>query len=138
MIDIHKYDSIINKKYIKSNERKNMTIEQRSLQFAPFSALSGYDDEVRETERLTEKKIILSEEKQETLNRKLIEIDENIDDLISITVTYFTKDLKKEGGKYKEKTAKVKKVDKLQKKIIFMDNEKIDIEDIVEIEINNR
>lgn len=138
MIDIHKYDSIINKKYIKSNERKNMTIEQRSLQFAPFSALSGYDDEVRETERLTEKKIILSEEKQETLNRKLIEIDENIDDLINITVTYFTKDLKKEGGKYKEKTAKVKKVDKLQKKIIFMDNEKIDIEDIVEIEINNR
>ncbi len=138
MIDIHKYDSIINKKYIKSNERKNMTIEQRSLQFAPFSALSGYDDEVRETERLTEKKIILSEEKQETLNRKLIEIDENIDDLISITVTYFTKDLKKEGGKYKEKTAKVKKVDKLQKKIIFMDNEKIDMEDIVEIEINNR
>ena len=133
MIDIHKYDSIINKKYIKSNERKNMTIEQRSLQFAPFSALSGYDDEVRETERLTEKKIILSEEKQETLNRKLIEIDENIDDLISITVTYFTKDLKKEGGKYKEKTAKVKKVDKLQKKIIFMDNEKIDMEDIVEI-----
>lgn len=138
MTDIHKYDSIINKKYIKSNERKNMTIEQRSLQFAPFSALSGYDDEIKETERLTEKKIILSEEKQETLNRKLIEIDENIDDLISITVTYFTKDLKKEGGKYKEKTAKVKRVDKLQKKIIFMDNEKIDIEDIVEIEINNK
>ena len=35
-----------------------MSIEQRSAQFAPFAALTGYDEAVKETARRTDKKIV--------------------------------------------------------------------------------
>ena len=37
-------------------------MQERAAQFSPFAALSGYDDAVKETARLTEELIRLSED----------------------------------------------------------------------------
>ena len=44
----HKYDDIIKLEHHVSKIHPRMSIEARSAQFAPFSAVTGYEDEVSE------------------------------------------------------------------------------------------
>ena len=128
------YDDIINLPHHVSTKRKQMSIEARSAQFAPFAALTGYDEKVKETSRLTEKKHILDEDQKEILNNKLMYILENIESKPEITFTYFVKDNKKSGGKYEEKTGIVRKINMVEQYIQFTDRTKIKINDIISIE----
>ena len=48
-----------------------MSLENRSAQFAPFSALEGYEDAVSEEARITENKISLSEDEKEQISESL-------------------------------------------------------------------
>lgn len=43
------YEDIINMPYKKSTKHKHMSIEARAAQFAPFAALTGFDEAVEET-----------------------------------------------------------------------------------------
>ena len=56
-----KYSDIINMKHHVSKKHKQMSIEARAAQFAPFAALTGYEDSVKETARVTNKRIENSE-----------------------------------------------------------------------------
>ena len=47
-----------------------MPMLDRAAQFSPFAALTGYDDAIHETARLTNDKVDLSEEEKETLDMK--------------------------------------------------------------------
>ena len=128
------YDDIINLPHHVSKKRPQMTIVQRSAQFAPFAALAGYDDAVKETARLTDRKIELEDGQKEILNNKLLYILENIDSKPEVTFTYFVKDTKKSGGNYKEKTGIVRKIDMIEHYIQFIDKSKININDLIIIE----
>ena len=59
MIEMKKniYEDIINLPHHVSTKHPQMSIEQRSAQFAPFAALVGYNEEITETGRLFEKKV---------------------------------------------------------------------------------
>lgn len=127
------YDDIINLPHHESKYYPKMSLDKRSAQFAPFDALEGYSEEVYETERITEKKIIIDEEKKEILNSKLNIIKNSSD--IEVTFTYFVKDIKKEGGNYKRKTGYVKKIDIYKQIIILLDNTKIPINEIIDIKL---
>ena len=128
------YDDIINLPHYVSKKRPQMSIEARSAQFAPFAALTGYDERVKETARLTDKRIELEEGQKEILNNKLLYILENIGSKPEITFTYFIKDNKKSGGKYKKKIGIVRKIDMIEQYIQFTDKSKIDINNILSIE----
>ena len=52
--DPYKYDDIINLPHHQSAERPHMSLHDRSAQFAPFAALSGYEEAIEETVALTE------------------------------------------------------------------------------------
>ena len=43
-----KYDDIINLPHHVSKKHKQMSLENRSAQFAPFAALEGYHEEIKE------------------------------------------------------------------------------------------
>ena len=49
--DPHRYDDILEIPYTKSRNRKQMSNYDRAAQFAPFAALTGHGDAVRETAR---------------------------------------------------------------------------------------
>ena len=68
-----KYQDIINLPHYEPKRHPRMSIEARSAQFAPFSALTGYDDVVNETGRLTQRKLELSEEQKINISLKLQE-----------------------------------------------------------------
>ena len=124
-----KYDDIINLPRYEI-KHKRMSIEARSAQFAPFSALTGYEDEVRETGRITENKIELSDEQKEKISYKL---QFAIDNKEKVNITYFVKDLKKSGGKYVTKIGVLKKYDFVKKMIVFDDKTLIYINDIIDV-----
>lgn len=129
----HKYDDIINMPHHESKMHPRMSAQNRAAQFAPFAALTGYDDELRETIRLTDKKIELEEEAKEEINRRLQEIKSKIHNYPNITFTYFIKDFKKDGGAYITTYGIVKKIDENRNVIILDNKEEIPINDILEI-----
>ena len=128
------YDDIINLPHYVSKKRPQMSIEARSAQFAPFAALTGYDEKVKETERLTDRKIELEDSQKEILNNKLLYILENIEAKPEITFTYFVKDTKKSGGNYIDKIGIVRKIDLIEQYIQLIDKSKIYIDDIIDID----
>ena len=127
------YDDIINLPHFESKKHPRMSLEARSAQFAPFAALTGYDDAVKETARLTEKKIEIDEGLKQILNDKIQYILENNDTNPEITFTYFISDKKKTGGKYIEKKGIIKKIDHINGFIILKDKSRIKIDDIINI-----
>lgn len=130
------YNDIINLPHYEPKNHKRMSMESRSAQFAPFSALDGYDEEVKETARLTSKRIEIDEELKQDINNKLNIIKNNIKNKPLVTLTYFIYDNKKNGGEYKEITNYVKKIDVNDNIIVLIDNTKIPIKEIIDIKSN--
>ena len=130
-----KYDEIINLPHYEPKYHKRMSKSQRAAQFSPFSALTGYDEMVKEIERLTKDKIIISDDEINVINEKLNYLIQNkmLDSYVSIT--YFVKDLKKDGGKYYKYNGKIKKIGNMNKKITLNTLEKVSIDDIINIEL---
>ena len=104
----------------------------RASQFAPFAALTGYGDEIKESCRIVDNKIDISDDMKEKINNRLLIISNMIRPYIK--VTYFVKDKKKNGGNYITINNYVKKIDVVNKKIIFVDKSCIDITNIIDIE----
>jgi len=127
------YDDIINLPHYEPIKHKRMSKEARSAQFAPFAALTGYDDAVKETARLTNKRIELDEDEKQILNDKIRFILENNYLNPVVVFTFFISDNKKTGGKYIEKEGIIKKIDNINGYIILKDKTKIKINDIIEI-----
>ena len=128
------YADIINLPHHVSKKRPQMNLIDRAASFAPFAALTGYDDAVKETARLTDTKLELDENTKEILNDKLqIVLEMNSDDL-PVSITYFVPDKKKAGGAYVVKTGVIKRYDEYERQIIFTDKSSVSIDDVIEIE----
>ena len=128
-----KYDDIINLPHHVSKKHPQMGVVARSAQFAPFAALTGYEDEVKETARLTDAKKDIDEEQKQVLDRKLQLIKQKIHTKPQVTITYFIPDLKKDGGEYVTVTGNIRKIDEFNQLIIMQDETEIYIEDVIEI-----
>ena len=129
----HKYDSIINLEHYKSKKHPPMSLYARSAQFAPFAALTGYEEAVAETAREVENKIELDEELKEILDSKIQILSEQIKKKPEVVFTYFVSDLTKDGGAYINITGIVKKIDSYTQTIILEDKTEIQIPDIIDI-----
>ena len=131
---MNNYDDIINMPHHVSKIRKPMSLQNRSAQFAPFSALTTYDDKIREVARETSKKIELDECIKLMLNEKLCLIKNDVRLRPKVTITYFVRDTRKENrGIYKTITSNVKVVDEVYKRIILIDNTTISFDNIIDI-----
>ena len=111
-----------------------MSIHDRAAQFSAFAAVTGHDEAIKETGRLTDSVIELNEDRKEILNHKLQIILEHIHQQPQITITYFQPDERKEGGSYKKITGNVKKIDEYNKCIVMLNGSKICINTIYELE----
>lgn len=132
----HKYDDIIDMEHHISKKHPQMSLYARSAQFAPFAALTGYEDAVKETGRETSFKIELDDEMKQIIDSKLQIILEKIKNKPEVTITYFIPDSKKDGGEYIAKTGLVIKIDTFNQKIVLLDQTEIPINEIIDIEGN--
>lgn len=129
-----KYDDIINLQHPTSLRHPRMPMAERAAQFSPFAALTGHKDAIRETARLTEHRIELSEDEKMQLNEKLQIIEQTIGNDTVFHFTFFVPDAKKEGGAYIHHTGKVRKMDLVSGSILLEDHTVIDIDQLVKIE----
>lgn len=137
--DPHRYDDMLDLPHYQSAARPHMSMVNRAAQFSPFAALTGYEDEVRETARLTCKKAELSDPEKERLNQTLRFLSDHPDKHPTVSITHFIPDSKKAGGNYRTDTGIVKRIDPVQKKVVFYgknhhsDGQEILIDAITEI-----
>ena len=127
------YDDIINLPHHVSTTRPHMPMIDRAAQFQPFRALTGYEDAVHETARLTDEKIELTEDEKAILDMHLQKLADEITRQPKVTLTYFQPDKKKAGGAYVTVSGQLKKIDDYEGALILVSGERIQIEDILEI-----
>ncbi|MBQ8966854.1 hypothetical protein [Ruminococcus sp.] len=136
------YKDIIDLPHHQSAGRKHMSLYDRAAQFAPFAALTGYDDIIAETGRLTDDMLDLPDDVKDELDRRFVLLNSLIDEGYrpEVTVTYFVPDKTKEGGSFERYTSEVKRIDSTMRTFIFYDKDKelsgkvIDIGAIVAVE----
>ena len=128
-----KYDDIINLPHHVSKDRIPMSMENRAAQFAPFAALTGHNEALEETARLTTPRKLLSDDEMASLTRKLTRVIEQVPGLEEYTFMYFVPDVQKEGGKYVSITDTVKKYDEVTRTITLSDGKVLLIDNILSI-----
>jgi len=128
-----KYDDMVYMQNPTPTCKPRMSLHDRAAQFSPFAALTGYEDAVEETARLTDSRLELSEDMKTILNEKMQMILDNTENEPIVTITYFVPDKKKSGGAYVDVTGIVKEIDEYERCIVMMDKKKIPIEQIREI-----
>ena len=132
-----KYDDIIDLPHFVSKKYPQMSMRDRAAQFSPFAALTGYDAEIKETARLTDKRIEFDEDVLDRLNERLNILRKCLDDgdvYPDVRIIYFEKDLKKDGGKYITMSGRVKKVHEYRNVVIFENGTEVPVHDISDID----
>lgn len=128
-----RYDDIIDLPHHVSTTHHRMSMLERAAQFQPFRALTGYEDAVRETARLTDDWVELTEDEKSLLDAKLQKLADDIASHPLATITWFQPDKKKTGGEYVTTTGQLKKIDDFEGVLILLGGERILIENIVSI-----
>lgn len=127
------YEDIINLPHHTSKKHPRMSLEARSAQFAPFAALTGYDEVLIETARLTNERIEIDDTIKVIIDSKLQIIKEHIKETPLITFMYFVPDTKKDGGKYVTATGNVKKIEEYRNVLVLDNKIEIPIDEIIDI-----
>lgn len=130
----HQYDDIINLPHHVPATRPRVSMIDRAAQFSPFAALTGHDAAIRETGRLTDQRIELTEDSRSALDRKQQLLLDNLAGHPEVSVTYFVPDERKSGGAYVTVTGIVKKVDDYQRLLLLTDGTKIPLDEILDME----
>ena len=129
-----RYRDIIDLPHPTSARHPRMPKADRAAQFAPFSALTGYDDAVGEAARLTEGRVVLDENAKEILDLKQKILTEMIDSQPKISVTHFVADQKKSGGKYQTYVGQLYAIDDYEKSLLFLDGTVIFLKNVISID----
>lgn len=110
-----------------------MSRQDRAAQFAPFAALTGHKDAIRETERLTERKRRPSEDCRQILDLYLREVCQSQKPR-EVDFEYFVPDQKKEGGSYQKKSGCIRRIDTYLNEIVLQSGDRIPLDEIVDID----
>ena len=128
------YSDIINYPHYELRKHQRMSIENRSAQFSPFSALTGYSDEIIESSKILESKRDITDDALEILDRKLRFA---FDNKIEVIFLIYQHDKKKNGGNYFKCRGKVFKIDYVYKRIILENKKVVMVKDIIDVNILN-
>ena len=132
--DEHRYDDMIDLPHHVSTKHPQMSLYERAAQFSAFKALTGYEDCVTEAARLTGERIDLDDASMSLLNGKVQILQDSIKSRPNITITYFVPDKKKTGGEYVTASGSIKRIDEVERVIIFSDGKVIQTDDVVDIQ----
>lgn len=126
---------LVNYPYKGSQRPGKMTLYARAAQFSPFAALTGYDELLAESSRLTEDRREISEDRAEHINECLHIIAESYPQRIGARITYFVPDNNKRGGAYETAEGLVRQIDESEMTVVFDDGRAVPINDIFDIEL---
>ena len=132
---MNNYDDIRNHSRYKLKHHQPMSMWSRAAQFSPFAALTGYDDEIDEAARLTDRLEELTEDELNGLNQAFQKLLERASDRPLVCVTYFQPDERKDGGEYVSYTGRFRFFDETERILHFTDRTEIPVDDDFHIEM---
>lgn len=133
-----KYGDIIHLPHHVSSVHPHMPVSDRAAQFAPFAALTGYGEVIKETARQTDERPDLSEDEKQELNYKIQLACALPGEKPEIVLTYFVQDEKKSGGAYHTARGKIRRIDPDAGQIILEDGGRIRLDCVVDIEFTGQ
>ena len=129
-----KYDDMLRLPHHVSASRKPMAMTARAAQFAPFAALSGYDAEVQEAGRLTDRPIEPDEYEKEAMNARLQLLARHLREKWVVSLVFFQPDERKAGGTYVTRTGTVKKLYETERLLTLTDGTVIPLDDLIALD----
>ena len=133
-MSVDSYEDIIHLPHPVSRKHKPMSLHDRAAQFAPFAALTGYEDMVEETARQTDPCKDLEEDARELLDARFALLCMDGELHPQIRVTYFNADKLKDGGAYLTVSGTLQSADTEKRLIRMQDGSRISLEDIIDID----
>lgn len=118
-----------------SQQRLPMPVRDRAAQFAPFAALTGFDDAIGETGRVVEQPIILAQDALEELDAAIRKIQDTIETQPEAEVVWFRPDSRKAGGCIHSARGRVKQVDIPGQLLLFADGKSVPLKEITSIRL---
>ena len=137
------YGDIFHHPHWRSPKHPPMSLYDRAAQFAPFAALTGYEDMIDEEARQVDRRIELGEEEMAALNEALSGVRKALEagKRPEVLLTWFIQDPLKAGGRYETAREKVKGFDPAGGRLILERksgrsgaNAEIRLEDILAME----
>lgn len=120
-----RYDDMMKHPRYRLKTHRPMPEESRAAQFSAFAALTGYDEEIDETARLTTAREEMSEDDIAELDAAFQLILDMISEQPTVTIVFFQPDEHKVGGAYRIYTGQFRHYDAERKKLIFTDRTEI-------------
>ena len=135
---VERYSDIIDLPHHQSVRRPHMTNYNRAAQFAPFSALVGYEQMVEDAVDmlLLDRRMILSEDQESSLNEKINHLMLQLDTKPKVKVIYFDRIAKGVEGKYTSYLGILRRIEKQPARLIMMDHKEIYVCDVLDIDEN--
>ncbi len=115
------YERILNLPRHESKRHPKMTLLNRAAQFAPFAALTGYEESIGEEARLTEAETEVSETEASRLNEALQRLSEHVKEAPKVRFRYFTPDDRKQSGAYETVEGQVRRISLEERKMYLVD-----------------
>ena len=128
-----RYDDMLALPHHVSRKHPPMSLHDRAAQFSPFAALTGYEDAIEETARLTEQRVELDEEAKSRLNHRLEQLL-LLPQRPEASFTYFQPDERKSGGAYVTHTGLLKKIDTYERIIRLEDGFLIPLDELFAVD----
>ena len=130
-----KYDHIIGLPHHVSEKHPQMSNYDRAAQFSSFKALTGFEDEIDESARLTDCHEELTEDELNELNQAFQELLERTSERPLVTVTYFQPDKRKDGGEYVNYTGHFRFFEETERNLKFVEGKELFLDDVFHIEM---
>lgn len=106
------YRELLHLPHHRSQTHAPMPRRDRAAQFAPFAALTGFDAQLRETERQTQAQAEPNEDALQELDQSLHTLFACVHTQPAVQVRWFVPDAKKSGGAYKTAAGRVLQLDR--------------------------
>ena len=130
----HRYDDIIRLSRPVSDRHAPMPAASRAAQFAPFAALTGHDDAIRETARPTHQRPELDEDRKQVLDQRLQHLRAHLASRPQITLTCFCPDPAKAGGTCMRRTGRAVRLDEYGRQLLLEDGTVIPLDQLLDMD----
>lgn len=110
-----------------------MSAEARAAQFAPFSALNGYEEAIAETGRVTEEMCELNEDALQEVQEKTAYLSSRLEEKPEVEFVFFAEDPLKAGGEYKKTAGRLKAVDRDRRLFVLTDHRTVPMDAVVSL-----
>jgi len=131
----HKYDDIINMPHHVSKKYEHVPADMRAEQFASFEALVGFDDDLDETARQTDKRLVPDEEREMKIDANIRYLVDYAEERPEVKAIYFVEDELKTGGTYVVVSGRFKQFLEHESSIVLTDGTVIPVQDIWDIRV---